>query len=38
VEQYHYGRDGTVTVTIQNQTRGYQRRFVLGASGELSPG
>jgi len=38
VEQYHYGRDGTVTVTIQNQTRGYQRRFVLGASGELAPG
>ncbi len=35
VEQYHYGRDGTVTVTIQNQTRGYQRRFVLGATGEL---
>ena len=31
-------RDGTVTVTIQNQTRGYQRRFVLGASGELAPG
>ena len=38
VEQYHYGRDGTVTVTIQNQTRGYQRRFVLGASGELAAG
>lgn len=37
VEQYHYGRDGTVTVTIQNQTRGYQRRFVLGESGELAP-
>ncbi|HEY2405823.1 MAG TPA: Hsp70 family protein [Polyangiaceae bacterium] len=38
LERYHYGRDGTVTVTIQNQTRGYQRSFVLGAPFELATG
>jgi molecular chaperone DnaK (HSP70) len=30
VETYRYGRDGKVTVAIQNRTHGYERRFVLG--------
>jgi hypothetical protein len=30
VERYAYRRDGAVSVTIENQTRGYQRNFVLG--------
>jgi molecular chaperone DnaK len=30
VEQYAYGRDGVISVSIENRTRGYSRRYVLG--------
>jgi molecular chaperone DnaK (HSP70) len=33
VERYRYGADGTVTVAIENRTRGYAESFVLGAPG-----
>lgn len=33
VERYRYGADGTVTVAIENRTRGYAQNFVLGAPG-----
>jgi molecular chaperone DnaK len=29
-ETYTYGADGTIAVEIENRTRGYRRRFVLG--------
>ncbi len=31
VESYRYAADGTVTVAIENRTRGYAKSFVLGA-------
>ena len=33
VERYRYAADGTVTVAIENRTRGYAQNFVLGAPG-----
>jgi molecular chaperone HscA len=30
VEQYAYGRDGVISVSIENRTLGYSRRYVLG--------
>ena len=33
VERYRYAADGTVTVAIENRTRGYAKSFVLGAPG-----
>jgi molecular chaperone DnaK (HSP70) len=33
VERYRYGADGTVTIAIENRTRGYAQNFVLGAPG-----
>jgi hypothetical protein len=30
VEHYAYGRDGVISVSIENRTRGYSRRYVLG--------
>jgi molecular chaperone DnaK (HSP70) len=33
VERYRYGADGTVTIAIENRTRGYAQKFVLGAPG-----
>jgi molecular chaperone DnaK (HSP70) len=30
VERYGYGRDGVIRVSIENATRGYSRRYVLG--------
>ena len=30
VETYVYGRDGAFSVTIENQSAGYAREFVLG--------
>jgi molecular chaperone DnaK (HSP70) len=30
VERYGYGRDGAIWVSIENATRGYSRRYVLG--------
>jgi molecular chaperone DnaK (HSP70) len=36
VERYDYGRDGTISISIENATRGYSRRFVLGQSGSVS--
>ncbi|MBN1607057.1 MAG: Hsp70 family protein [Polyangiaceae bacterium] len=29
VEHYEYGQDGTITVEIENSTRGYRRRYVM---------
>jgi hypothetical protein len=33
VERYRYSADGTVTIAIENRTRGYAQNFVLGAPG-----
>lgn len=33
VERYRYCADGTVTIAIENRTRGYAQHFVLGAPG-----
>jgi hypothetical protein len=33
VERYRYGADGTVSIAIENRTRGYAQNFVLGAPG-----
>jgi molecular chaperone DnaK (HSP70) len=30
IERYGYGRDGAIWVSIENATRGYSRRYVLG--------
>jgi molecular chaperone DnaK (HSP70) len=29
VEHYEYGQDGTITVEVENRTRGYRRRYVM---------
>ncbi len=36
VERYGYGRDGAIWVSIENATRGYSRRYVLGHSGPVA--
>ena len=36
VERYRYGRDGSISIAIENRTRGYQRRYVLGESGTVA--
>jgi len=36
VERYGYGRDGQIWVSIENATRGYSRRYVLGQSGSVA--
>ena len=36
VERYDYGRDGSISISIENATRGYSRRFVLGHNGNVS--
>jgi hypothetical protein len=33
VERYAYDRDGVISVSIENRTRGYSRRYVLGQPG-----
>jgi molecular chaperone DnaK (HSP70) len=35
VERYGYGRDGAIWVSIENATRGYSRRYVLGQPGSV---
>lgn len=36
VERYGYGRDGAIWVSIENATRGYSRRYVLGQAGSVA--
>ncbi|HEX6765566.1 MAG TPA: Hsp70 family protein, partial [Polyangiaceae bacterium] len=36
VERYRYGRDGSISIAIENRTRGYSRRYVLGESGTFA--
>jgi len=36
VERYGYGRDGAIWVSIENATRGYSRRYVLGQPGSVA--
>jgi molecular chaperone DnaK (HSP70) len=36
VERYRYGRDGSISIAIENRTRGYARRYVLGESGTFA--
>ncbi len=36
VERYGYGRDGAIWISIENATRGYSRRYVLGQSGGVA--
>jgi actin-like ATPase involved in cell morphogenesis len=36
VERYDNGRDGSLSISIENATRGYSRRFVLGHRGSVS--
>jgi molecular chaperone DnaK (HSP70) len=36
VERYCYGRDGSISIAIENRTRGYSRRYVLGESGTFA--
>jgi molecular chaperone DnaK (HSP70) len=36
VERYGYGRDGAIWVSIENATRGYSRRYVLGQPGPVA--
>jgi hypothetical protein len=36
VERYGYGRDGAIWISIENATRGYSRRYVLGQPGSVA--
>jgi len=36
VERYGYGRDGAIWISIENATRGYSRRYVLGQPGAVA--
>jgi hypothetical protein len=36
VERYRYGVDGSISIAIENRTRGYSRRYVLGQSGTFA--
>jgi molecular chaperone DnaK len=36
VERYSYRRDGSIAIAIENRTRGYSRRYVLGESGTFA--
>jgi hypothetical protein len=36
VERYRYGKDGSISIAIENRTRGYSRRYVLGQSGTFA--
>ena len=36
VERYGYGRDGAIWISIENATRGYSRRYVLGQPGDVA--
>jgi molecular chaperone DnaK len=36
VERYRYGSDGSISIAIENRTRGYSRRYVLGQSGTFA--
>jgi molecular chaperone DnaK (HSP70) len=36
VERYRYGKDGSISIAIENRTRGYSRRYVLGESGTFA--
>jgi molecular chaperone DnaK (HSP70) len=36
VERYSYRRDGSIAIAIENRTRGYSRRYVLGESGSFA--
>jgi molecular chaperone DnaK (HSP70) len=36
VERYRYDRDGSISIAIENRTRGYSRRYVLGESGSAA--
>jgi molecular chaperone DnaK (HSP70) len=36
IERYRYGRDGSISIAIENRTRGYSRRYVLGESGNFA--
>jgi molecular chaperone DnaK (HSP70) len=36
VERYRYGHDGSISIAIENRTRGYSRRYVLGESGTFA--
>lgn len=36
VERYRYAKDGSISIAIENRTRGYSRRYVLGESGTFA--
>jgi hypothetical protein len=36
VERYRYDRSGSISIAIENRTRGYSRRYVLGESGTFA--
>jgi molecular chaperone DnaK (HSP70) len=36
VERYGYAQDGTISISIENATLGYSRRYVLGESGSVA--
>ncbi len=36
VERYSYDRSGSISIAIENRTRGYARRYVLGESGSFA--
>jgi hypothetical protein len=36
IERYSYGRDGSISIAIENRTRGYSRQYVFGGSGEFA--
>jgi molecular chaperone DnaK (HSP70) len=36
VERYGYGRDGAIWISIENATRGYARRYLLGQPGSVA--
>jgi hypothetical protein len=36
VERYTYRPDGSISIAIENRTRGYSRRYVLGESGTFA--
>ena len=36
VERYDYGVDGAISISIENATLGYSRRYVLGEPGSVA--